>query len=108
LAYISFNKPLRAMKQTDLENFRITRLENEVDFFRKTTEESLQNNGKKIDRILTVLESDDSIGERGLVQDVKLLKKEVYRLKSVASIYKILAGGLTALLTGLGIYYKNR
>ena len=96
------------MKQTDLENFRITRLENEVDFFRKTTEESLHNNGKKIDRILTVLESDDSIGERGLVQDVKLLKKEVYRLKSVASIYKILAGGLTALLTGLGIYYKNR
>ena len=96
------------MTKKNLEDFRITRLENEVNFFRKTTEESINNNGKKIDRILTVLEADDSIGERGLVQEVKSLKKEVYRLKGIASIYKVLAGGIATLLTGLGLYYKNR
>ena len=96
------------MRQENIENFRITRLENEVDFFRKTTEESINNNGKKIDRILTVLEADDSIGERGLVQDVRLLRKEVYKLKNITSIYKVLAGGIAALLTGLGLYFKGR
>ena len=96
------------MKKENIENFRITRLENEVDFFRKTTEESINNNGKKIDRILTVLEADDSIGERGLVQDVRLLRKEVYKLKNIASIYKVLAGGIAALLTGIGLYLKGR
>ena len=96
------------MKKENIENFRITRLENEVDFFRKTTEESINNNGKKIDRILTVLEADESIGERGLVQDVRLLRKEVYKLKNIASIYKVLAGGIAALLTGIGLYLKGR
>ena len=96
------------MKKENIENFRITRLENEVDFFRKTTEESINNNGKKIDRILTVLEADESIGERGLVQDVRLLRKEVYKLKNIASIYKVLAGGIAALLTGIGLYLKGK
>ena len=96
------------MKQQDIENFRITRLENEIEFFKKTTTDSIQNNGKKIDRILTVLEADDSIGETGLVKDVRNLKREVYKLKGIANIYKILAGGLAALLTGLGLYFKDR
>jgi len=96
------------MNKENIENFRITRLENEVDFFRKTTEESINNNGKKIDRILTVLEADESIGERGLVQDVRLLRKEVYKLKNIASIYKVLAGGIAALLTGIGLYLKGK
>ena len=96
------------MTKKNLDDFRITRLENEVDFFRKTTEESIQNNGKKIDRILNVLEADDSIGERGLVQEVKFLKREYYRIKGITNVWKILASGLAALLTGIGIYYKNR
>ena len=96
------------MKEENIENFRITRLENEIEFFKKTTTDSIQNNGKKIDRILTVLEADESIGERGLVKDVKQLKREVYKLKGIASIYKVLAGGLAALLTGIGLYFKNR
>ncbi len=96
------------MKQQDIENFRITRLENEIEFFKKTTTDSIQNNGKKIDRILTVLEADDSIGETGLVKDVRNLKREVYKLKGIANIYKILAGGLAALLTGLGLYFKDK
>ena len=96
------------MKQENIENFRITRLENEIEFFKKTTTDSIQNNGKKIDRILTVLEADDSIGETGLVKDVRNLKREVYKLKGIANIYKILAGGLAALLTGLGLYFKNK
>ncbi len=96
------------MKQQDIENFRITRLENEIEFFKKTTTDSIQNNGKKIDRILTVLEADDSIGETGLVKDVRNLKREVYKLKGIANIYKILAGGLAALLTGLGLYLKDK
>jgi len=96
------------MKQQDIENFRITRLENEIEFFKKTTTDSIQNNGKNIERILTIIESDESIGERGLVKDVKQLKREVYRLKSIANIYKVLAGGVAALLTGLGLYLKNK
>ncbi len=96
------------MKQQDIENFRITRLENEIEFFKKTTTDSIQNNGKNIERILTIIESDESIGERGLVKDVKQLKREVYRLKSIANIYKVLAGGVAALLTGLGPYLKNK
>ena len=96
------------MKQQDIENFRITRLENEIEFFKKTTTDSIQNNGKNIERILTIIEPDESIGERGLVKDVKQLKREVYRLKSIANIYKVLAGGVAALLTGLGLYFKNR
>jgi len=96
------------MKQQDIENFRITRLENEIEFFKKTTTDSIQNNGKNIERILTIIESDESIGERGLVKDVKQLKREVYRLKSIANIYKMLAGGIAALLTGLGLYFKNK
>jgi len=96
------------MKQQDIENFRITRLENEIEFFKKTTTDSIQNNGKNIERILTIIESDESIGERGLVKDVKQLKREVYRLKSIANIYKVLAGGIAALLTGLGLYFKNK
>lgn len=96
------------MKQQDIENFRITRLENEIEFFKKTTTDSIQNNGKNIERILTIIESDESIGERGLVKDVKQLKREVYRLKSIANIYKVLAGGVAALLTGLGLYFKNK
>jgi len=96
------------MKQQDIENFRITRLENEIEFFKKTTTDSIQNNGKNIERILTIIESDESIGERGLVKDVKQLKREVYRLKSIANVYKVLAGGVAALLTGLGLYLKNK
>lgn len=96
------------MTKKNLEDFRITRLENEIEFFKKTTTDSIHNNGKNIERILTVLEADEAIGERGLVQEVKSLKKEVYRLKGIASIYKVLAGGIATLLTGLGLYYKNR
>ena len=96
------------MKQQDIENFIITRLENEIEFFKKTTTYSIQNNGNNIERILTIIESDESIGERGLVKDVKQLKREVYRLKSIANIYKVLAGGVAALLTGLGLYFKNK
>ena len=99
---------IEAMKKENIENFRITRMENEIEFFKKTTTDSIQNNGKKIDRILTVLEADESIGERGLVKDVKQLKREVYKLKGIASIYKVLAGGIAALLTGVGLYFKNR
>ena len=76
------------MTKKNLEDFRITRLENEIEFFKKTTTDSIHNNGKNIERILTVLEADEAIGERGLVQEVKFLKKEVYRLKGVANIYK--------------------
>ncbi len=96
------------MTKKNLEDFRITRLENEIEFFKKTTTDSIHNNGKNIERILTVLEADEAIGERGLVQEVKFLKKEVYRLKGVANIYKILAGGIATLLTGLGFYYKSK
>ena len=55
------------------QNFRITRLEQEVDFFRKTTEQSLVENGKKMDRVLSVLENDEALGKDGLVKNVNEL-----------------------------------
>lgn len=91
-------------------DFRITRLENEVDFFKKTTEQSMIENGKKIDRILNVLESDETLNRDGLVEKVNKLESKLYSLKNFLNAYKLavaMIGGLFAAI-GSGItYYIN-
>jgi hypothetical protein len=82
-----------------VQDFRLTRMENEVEFFKKTTEQSIMENGKKIDKILNVLQADDSIGERGLVQDVKFLKKEYYGVKNFIQSYKLAVAMVVGVFT---------
>lgn len=100
------------MSRDNKQEFRITRLENEVDFFRKTTEQSMLENGKKIDRILNVLESDESIGKQGLVKDVDDLKNKIISLRNFINAYKLaiamLAGLFTAIGTGIGWYFNYK
>lgn len=92
------------------QNFRISRLEQEVDFFRKTTEQSLVENGKKIDRVLSVLESDESIGKDGLVKKVNKLEDKIYSLRNFIRAYKLAIAMLAGLFTAIGsaiTYYVN-
>lgn len=83
-------------------NFRITRLEQEVDFFRKTTEQSLVDNGKKIDRILNVLQSDEALATEGLVEKVNKLETKFYSLRNFIRAYKLAIAMLASFFTGLG------
>lgn len=92
------------------QNFRITRLEQEVDFFRKTTEQSLLENGKKIDRVLSVLENDESLGKEGLVTKVRELEDRVISLRNFIKAYKLAVAMLAGLFTAIGsaiTYYFN-
>lgn len=92
------------------QDFRITRLEQEVDFFRKTTEQSLVENGKKIDRVLSVLENDETIGKEGLVKKVDKLEHKIYSLKNFIRAYKLAIAMLAGLFTAIGsavTYYIN-
>lgn len=92
------------------QNFRITRLEQEVDFFRKTTEQSLIENGKKIDRVLSVLENDEAIGKQGLVKKVTELESRVVSLRNFIKAYKLAVAMLAGLFTAIGsaiTYYFN-
>ena len=92
------------------QDFRITRLEQEVDFFRKTTEQSLVENGKKMDRVISVLENDDSIGKIGLVKKVNELENRLVSLRNFIRAYKLaiamLAGLFTAICSAV-TYYIN-
>ena len=90
--------------------FRITRLEQEVDFFRKTTEQSLVENGKKMDRVISVLENDDSIGKIGLVKKVNELENRLVSLRNFIRAYKLAIAMLAGLFTAIGsavTYYIN-
>ena len=92
------------------QDFRITRLEQEVDFFRKTTEQSLVENGKKIDRVLSVLETDEAIGKEGLVSKVNTLEDKIYSLKNFIRAYKLAITMLAGVFTAIGsavTYYIN-
>mgnify|MGYP001452747405 CR=1 FL=1 len=92
------------------QDFRITRLEQEVDFFRKTTEQSLVENGKKMDRVISVLENDDSIGKIGLVKKVKELENRLVSLRNFIRAYKLAIAMLAGLFTAIGsavTYYIN-
>ncbi len=92
------------------QDFRITRLEQEVDFFRKTTEQSLLENGKKMDRVLSVLENDEALGKEGLVNKVNKLESKVYSLKNFIRAYKLAIAMLAGLFTAIGsgiTYYIN-
>jgi len=92
------------------QDFRITRLEQEVDFFRKTTEQSLVENGKKMDRVISVLENDDSIGKTGLVKKVNELEDRLVSLRNFIRAYKLAIAMLAGLFTAIGsavTYYIN-
>ena len=92
------------------QDFRINRLEQEVDFFRKTTEQSLIENGKKIDRVLSVLETDEAIGKEGLVSKVNTLEDKIYSLKNFIRAYKLAITMLAGVCTAIGsavTYYIN-
>jgi hypothetical protein len=92
------------------QDFRITRLEQEVDFFRKTTEQSLVENGKKMDRVISVLENDDSIGKIGLVKKVNELENRLVSLRNFIRAYKLAIAMLAGLFTAIGsavTYYIN-
>ena len=92
------------------QDFRITRLEKEVDFFRKTTEQSLVENGKKMDRVISVLENDDSIGKIGLVKKVNELENRLVSLRNFIRAYKLAIAMLAGLFTAIGsavTYYIN-
>jgi len=92
------------------QDFRITRLEQEVDFFRKTTEQSLVENGKKMDRVISVLENDDSIGKIGLVKKVNELENRLISLRNFIRAYKLAIAMLAGLFTAIGsavTYYIN-
>lgn len=92
------------------QDFRITRLEQEVDFFRKTTEQSLVENGKKMDRVISVLENDESIGKIGLVKKVNELENRLISLRNFIRAYKLAIAMLAGLFTAIGsaiTYYIN-
>ena len=92
------------------QDFRITRLEQEVDFFRKTTEQSLVENGKKMDRVISVLENDDAIGKIGLVNKVNELENRLISLRNFIRAYKLAIAMLAGLFTAIGsavTYYIN-
>jgi len=92
------------------QDFRITRLEQEVDFFRKTTEQSLVENGKKLNRVISVLENDDSIGKIGLVKKVNELENRLVSLRNFIRAYKLAIAMLAGLFTAIGsavTYYIN-
>ena len=90
------------MGKDETQDFRITRLENEVDFFRKTTEQSLVENGKKIDKVLNVLEADDSVGKKGLVKQVDDLEKRLMTFRNFINAYKLAIAMLAGLFTTIG------
>jgi hypothetical protein len=90
------------MSDQDTQDFRITRLENEVDFFRKTTEQSLVENGKKINRILNVLEADENLGKKGLVQEVEEVKVKMVSLRNFLNAYKLAIAMLAAFFSAVG------
>lgn len=90
------------MGKDETQDFRITRLENEVDFFRKTTEQSLVENGKKIDKVLNILEADESVGKKGLVKQVDDLEKRLMTFRNFINAYKLAIAMLAGLFTTIG------
>lgn len=90
------------MSKDETQDFRITRLENEVDFFRKTTEHSLVENGKKIDKVLNILEADESVGKKGLVKQVDDLEKRLMTFRNFINAYKLAIAMLAGLFTTIG------
>ena len=90
------------MGKDETQDFRITRLENEVDFFRKTTEQSLVENGKKMDKVLNILESDESVGKKGLVKQVDDLEKRLMTFSNFIRAYKLAIAMLAGLFTTIG------
>jgi len=96
----------------ETQDFRITRLENEVDFFRKTTEQSLVENGRRIEKVISILEADDTIGKKGLVKQVDDLDKRLLTFRNFINAYKLaiamLAGLFTTIGAILGWYFNLR
>ena len=90
------------MGKDETQDFRITRLENEVDFFRKTTEQSLVENGKKIDKVLNILEADESVGKKGLVKQVGDLEQRLMTVSNFIRDYKLAIAMLAGLFTTIG------
>ena len=90
------------MGKDETQDFRITRLENEVDFFRKTTEQSLVENGKKMDKVLNILEVDESTGKKGLVKQVDEMEARVFKMRNFINAYKLAIAMLAGLFTTIG------
>ena len=90
------------MGKDETQDFRITRLENEVDFFRKTTEQSLVENGKKMDKVLNILEVDESTGKKGLVKQVDEMEARVFKMRNFINAYKLAIAMLAGLFTTVG------
>lgn len=86
----------------EIQDFKITRLENEVSFFKATTQESMLENGKRLDRIISILEDDDSINKKGLVSQVKDMESKMYSLNNFLKAYKLAIAMIAGLFTAVG------
>ena len=86
----------------EIQDFKITRLENEVSFFKSTTQESMLENGKRLDRILSILEDDESINKKGLVSKVKDMESKMYSLNNFLKAYKLAIAMIAGLFTAIG------
>tara|TARA_R110002072_G_C7819582_1_gene523228 strand:- start:420 stop:740 length:321 start_codon:yes stop_codon:yes gene_type:complete len=86
----------------EIQDFKITRLENEVSFFKATTQESMLENGKRLDRIISILEDDDSINKKGLVSQVKDMESRMYSLNNFLKAYKLAIAMIAGLFTAVG------
>lgn len=86
----------------EIQDFKITRLENEVSFFKSTTQESILKNGKRLDRILSILEDDESINKKGLVSKVKDMESKMYSLNNFLKAYKLAIAMIAGLFTAIG------
>jgi len=86
----------------EIQDFKITRLENEVSFFKATTQESMLENGKRLDRIISILEDDDSINKKGLVSQVKDMEARMYSLNNFLKAYKLAIAMIAGLFTAIG------
>ena len=86
----------------EIQDFKITRLENEVSFFKSTTQESMLENGKRLDRILSILEDDESINKKGLVSKVKDMEAKMYSLNNFLKAYKLAIAMIAGLFTAIG------
>jgi len=86
----------------EIQDFKITRMQNEIEFFKQTTEQSLVRNGKQLDRIISILEDDDSINKKGLVTKVNEMQSKIYSLRNFLNAYKLAVAMIAGLFTAIG------
>ena len=86
----------------EIQDFKITRMQNEIEFFKQTTEQSLVKNGKQLDRIISILEDDATINKKGLVTKVNEMQSKIYSLNNFLRAYKLAIAMIAGLFTAIG------